>query len=105
MSSLSRQAFLMKLKPGAEAEYAVRHDQIWPDLVTALKAAGISNYSIFRRDLDLFGYLECSDMAALERLPQEPVMQRWWAAMADLMDTHPDHRPVQVQLGEVFHLD
>jgi L-rhamnose mutarotase len=32
-------------------------------------------------------------------------VQKWWAYMAELMDTHPDNAPVSVPLTEVFHLD
>jgi L-rhamnose mutarotase len=40
-------AFKMKLKPGALAEYKKRHDEIWPELAKAHSDAGISDYSIF----------------------------------------------------------
>ncbi len=51
-----RNAFVMKLKPGFEAEYKKRHDAIWPELSRELKRAGISDYSIFldQRTLTLF---------------------------------------------------
>jgi len=42
-----RHAFKMKLRPGAAAEYKRRHDELWPELAAELKAAGISDYSIF----------------------------------------------------------
>ena len=41
-----RYAFKMKLNPGMEAEYRKRHDEIWPELVTLLHDAGVSDYSI-----------------------------------------------------------
>ena len=34
---MKRIAFKMKLKPGFEAEYKKRHDEIWPDLVKLIK--------------------------------------------------------------------
>ena len=40
-------AFTMQLKPGQAAEYERRHDAIWPELVSLLKGAGVSDYSIF----------------------------------------------------------
>jgi L-rhamnose mutarotase len=48
--------------------------------------------------------LDIADPAALDQLPAEAVMQRWWAYMADIMETHPDNRPLSVPLQEVFHL-
>ena len=44
---MQRHAFKMKLKPGNLAEYKKRHDEIWPELQAALRAAGISDYAIF----------------------------------------------------------
>ncbi|HQC17588.1 MAG TPA: L-rhamnose mutarotase, partial [Rectinema sp.] len=44
---MKRYAFVMQLKPGNEAEYKRRHDEIWPELKCELRKAGISNYSIY----------------------------------------------------------
>ena len=99
-------AFTMKLYPGAEAEYQRRHNEIWPELVNLLKQTGISNYAIFlNRETDtLFGIYDVADQAALENLPLQPVMQKWWAYMSDIMDTNPDQSPVNTPLKEVFYL-
>ena len=51
----------MELKPGNEAIYRQKHDEIWPEMVETLHRFGIRNYSIFRRGLTLFAYLECDD--------------------------------------------
>jgi L-rhamnose mutarotase len=103
---MPRLAFKMQLHPGQSAEYQRRHDALWPELAALLKAHGISNYSIFLDEEThaLFGVLDIEDPAAMDRLPAEAVMQRWWAYMADIMETHPDKRPVSVPLREVFHL-
>jgi len=45
--SAERIAFRMTLHPGQAEEYERRHDEIFPELVTALKAAGVSDYSIW----------------------------------------------------------
>ena len=103
---MPRLAFKMQLHPGQSAEYQRRHDALWPELTALLKAHGISNYSIFLDEEThaLFGVLDIEDPAAMDRLPAEAIMQRWWAYMADIMETHPDKRPVSVPLREVFHL-
>ena len=103
---MTRVGFKMKLHPGCEAEYRRRHDEIWPELVTLLKETGVCDYSIF---LDpetniLFGCLRIADAALLDALPAQPVMQKWWAYMKDIMDTHADHSPVSIPLQEVFYL-
>jgi L-rhamnose mutarotase len=101
-----RIAFKMQLFRGFEEEYRRRHDELWPDLQQLLKENGISEYSIF---LDastnaLFGVLKAEDPAALDTLPHNPVMQKWWHYMKDIMETNPDHSPVSVPLQELFYL-
>lgn len=100
-------AFRMQLNLGAAAEYKRRHDAIWPELVSLLKKAGISDYSIF---LDpetnaLFAVLRRPPDHGMAALPAQALMQRWWAFMGDIMATHPDASPVVVPLTPVFHLD
>ena len=103
---MQRLAFTMKLLPGNAVEYRKRHNEIWPDLQLLLKESGVTDYSIFLEEETnmLFGILKASDPASLERLPRHEVMQRWWKYMADIMETNPDHSPVQVSLQEVFYL-
>lgn len=103
---MERYAFKMQLRPGCEAEYQSRHDAIWPELVQLLKESGISEYSIH---LDcatgtLFGILTRNAGHTMADLPDHPVMQRWWAFMADLMETHADQQPVATPLTPMFYL-
>jgi len=102
-----RNAFTMKLKPGCEAEYKRRHDGLWPELARELRAAGISDYSIFldEQTLTLFAVQKLSDTHTADRLPASPIVRKWWDYMAPLMETHPDHAPICHPLKEVFHLD
>lgn len=99
-------AFRMKMNPGRAEEYRRRHDDIWPELSDALIDAGVIDYRIF---LDpesdhLFAVMTRKREHALDGLPGTDVMQRWWAMMADVMETGPDNVPVQVDLAPVFHL-
>ena len=97
----------MKLKPGCEAEYRRRHDEIWPELAQALRQAGISDYSIFLdpETQTLFAVQKLADSNTAAELPLLAVMRRWWDSMAPLMETLPDHRPASWELREVFHQD
>ena len=103
---MQRIAFVMRLRAGFEAEYRRRHDALWPELAALLHSTGIREYSIFleERTGQLFGYLRIDDALKLDDLPGQPVMQRWWAYMQDIMDTNPDHSPVSISLKEVFYL-
>lgn len=100
-------AFRMKLHPGQEAEYKRRHDAVWPELAQLLKEAGVSDYSIHldRETGTLFGVLWRRDGHAMADLPKHPVMRRWWAHMADVMETRADNEPVAVPLETVFHME
>ena len=103
---MEKYAFKMRLNPGCRAEYIKRHDAIWPELVTLLKDAGVTDYSIH---LDaatntLFGVLWRKNEHGMDALPDHPVMQKWWANMADIMETHADNEPVATPLENVFHM-
>lgn len=103
---MPRYAFRMMLNLGAAEEYRRRHDAIWPELALLLREAGVSDYSIH---LDpgtgaLFALLTRPEDHRMDDLPDHPVMRRWWAHMADLMQTHPDGAPVAVDLVAMFHL-
>lgn len=103
---MERIAFKMKLYPGQENEYRKRHDELWPELSALLKNIGISDYSIFfdEETHTLFGVFKVNDRGLLEQLPKEPVMQKWWAYMSDIMETNRDNSPVSKVLKEVFYL-
>ena len=99
-------AFRMNLHPGHAAEYRKRHDEIFPELVMALKEAGVSDYSIWL-DPDsnhLFGILTRSDDHRMDALPDTEIVKRWWAHMADIMETDAGNVPVQIPLSRVFLL-
>lgn len=97
----------MKLKPGVVAEYKKRHDEIWPELSAAIRAAGISDYSIFLDEvtLTLFAVQKQTNNNTAADLPNHPIVKKWWAYMAPLMEVNPDNSPVTRTLPEVFHLE
>jgi L-rhamnose mutarotase len=103
---MQRIAFKMKFSKGCEDEYKKRHDEIWDELKDLLKQAGIKDYSIFldEETNTLFAYLTIADKTKLDELPNEPVMQKWWAYMKDIMETNEDNSPVNIPLKEVFYL-
>jgi L-rhamnose mutarotase len=83
--------WVLGVRPGHEAEYRRRHDEIWPEMLDALRDAGIRNYSIFRHGLDLFGYFETDDLAATIRaLAASEVNRRWAEWMAPIMKVEVD---------------
>jgi len=103
---MKRIGFKMKLFKGFEGEYKRRHDELWPEVELLLKGAGIKDYSIFLDEETniLFGYLVIDDEKKLDELPSQPVLQKWWAYMKDIMETNEDNSPVNIPLKEVFYL-
>ncbi|MFW5828975.1 MAG: L-rhamnose mutarotase [Planctomycetota bacterium] len=100
-----RKSFVMQVHPDQHAEYERRHNPIWPELADVLARHGVHNYSIFideRRHL-LFAYAEIESEEGWSAIAAEPVCQRWWAFMADVMPANPDNSPVSDDLREVFH--
>lgn len=104
---MRRYAFTMQLKPGCAVEYKKRHDAIWPELAKLLRDAGVSDYSIYldEKTGTLFAVQKLSSGSGSQDLGSNPVVRRWWAYMADIMETNPDSSPVSVPLAEVFRLD
>jgi L-rhamnose mutarotase len=103
---MHRIAFKMQLYKGFEDEYKKRHDEIWPELQSLLKEAGISDYSIFLDEAtnSLFGVMKAEDREKLNDLSSSSVMQKWWKYMGDIMESNPNHSPVSTPLTEVFYL-
>lgn len=104
---MRREAFKMYLKDGYEVEYEKRHNEIWPELKQLLKENGVSDYTIFwdKQTNELFGYQLVSGEGSSQDMGETPIVQKWWAYMADIMETNPDNSPVTIPLKEVFHMD
>jgi L-rhamnose mutarotase len=104
---MKRAAFKMKLRPGYAEEYKKRHDAIWPELKKLLRDAGIHDYSIFldEETNTLFAVQKIDGNAGSQDLGKTEIVQRWWAYMADIMETNPDDSPVSIPLPEVFYLE
>lgn len=103
---MEKYAFKMRLNHGMRDEYQRRHDEIWPELSALLKEAGVSDYSIhLDEETDiLFGVLWRTTPHGMDDLPSHPVMRKWWAYMADIMETHANNEPVATPLVNVFHM-
>ena len=100
-----RSAFVLRVRPDKLDEYVEAHRHVWPELLAALRGAGIRNYTIFRRGNEMFGYFESDDLAAAgEHMAAQEVNTRWQDAMAGLLEERvPDEGPPALE--EVFRLD
>jgi L-rhamnose mutarotase len=81
---MQRITFLLRLKPGTGPDYDKSHATVWPEMLDLLKRAGISEYSIFRRDELLFLYMRIDgDFDAVwDKIEEDPVNTRWQEAMS-----------------------
>ena len=100
-----RSAFVLRVKADRLDEYVSAHRDVWPEMLAALKDAGIRNYTIFRAGNEMFGYFESDDLeAAKAHLGAEAVSARWQDAMAELLEQRvSDEGPPALE--EVFRLE
>jgi L-rhamnose mutarotase len=105
-----RVAAVIRLRPEKEAEYRALHAAVWPQVLATLKAAKISNYSIFLRDGLLFSYLEYEgdDYEADTRLiASDEATRRWWKLTDPCQQRLETARAGEhwAPAEELFHLD
>ena len=103
---MNRLAFKMKLQAGQKVAYIKRHNEIWMELVTLLKDAGVSEYSIFLdEETDtLFAFQKVSGEGGSQDLSQNSIVKKWWDFMGDIMEVNPDNSPISIPLEEVFYM-
>ena len=100
-----RSAFVLRVRPEKIDDYVAVHRQVWPEMLDALREAGIRNYTIFRAGNEMFGYFESDDLdRAATFLASKEVSARWQDAMADLLEERVPHAGPP-RLEEVFRLD
>lgn len=101
---MERVCFQLQVRPDRLEEYRVRHREVWPEMLDALREARWHNYSLFLRDDGLLvGYVETDDFEAAQRaMAATEVNERWQRDMAAFFDARADH--ALVLLEEVFHL-
>jgi L-rhamnose mutarotase len=100
-----RSAFVLRVRPDKVDEYVEAHRNVWPEMLAALRDAGIRNYTIFRNGTEMFGYFESDDLeAAAAFMEAQEVNARWQDAMAGLLEERvADAGPAALE--EVFRLD
>ena len=106
---MQRVCFLLNVRPDKLEEYKVRHREVWPEMIHALREAGWSNYSLFLRDDGLLvGYLETPNFEqAVAEMHGHDVNQRWQREMAPFFVLPHGKGPDQsmVPIEEIFHID
>jgi L-rhamnose mutarotase len=96
-----------RLRPGAEERYDELHRAVWPEVLAAIRRAGVTRWLIFRDGLDLFHFVDCADYdQAIAQLADDPVNERWQAEVAPLMEKAHDYSGESGdRLPVIFDLD
>lgn len=104
---MQRIAFLLQIKPGNEAAYDEAHRHVWPELVREMESFGITEYSIFRRGLQLFLTMRVANFDdVMRKLAASDINLRWQQSMAPLFDPVPGLQPSETfaLMHEVFYM-
>jgi L-rhamnose mutarotase len=104
---MPRVAFLLRLQPGTEEAYERAHTEVWPEMLALLKRAGVSGYSIFRRDSLLVLTMQVENFDEVwARIEADPVNTQWQAAMAPYFAPLDPLRPGErfPMMHEVFYM-
>jgi L-rhamnose mutarotase len=79
-----RSAFVLRVRPDKIEEYVRAHREVWPEMLDAIRGAGIRNYTIFRDGSNMFGYFEADDLAAAGRYLAEQEVSDYQVAHTTL---------------------
>ncbi|MEU6970016.1 L-rhamnose mutarotase [Kitasatospora aureofaciens] len=81
-------------------EYEAAHREVPAELTDAIKAAGVTSWTIWRSGCELFHLVECEDYARLlGELENLPVNITWQARMAELLDVVHDYSEAGAEAG------
>lgn len=97
----------MKIKPGMEAEYALRHKQVFPELINEFKKADVIDYTIWldQETNYLFALVEVNDFKMWNNISKSVACKEWWTYMAPIMEVNIDLSPQTKELQLVYKLD
>jgi len=103
---MSYRAFIGKIRKGKEEDYVTAHQAVWPELIEAMREAGVERESCFVAGNYIFVYVEGADVdTALRKLQNESVNMKWDDFMEPLLE-----RPVEgcshlfPEMTEVFKM-
>jgi L-rhamnose mutarotase len=87
-----RVALHTRVRPDRIDEYEAAHREVPEELVAAIRAAGATDWTIWRSGVELFHVIDCADYAGLiASLEKLPVNETWQLRMAGLLDVVHDY--------------
>lgn len=94
-----------RLAVGREDDYDRIHATIPPELDTALRAAGVRTWRIWRSGQDIFHVIECEDYAGMRSfLKEHPANIPWQVRMGELLEVPDDYSGGDRGIGMVWAL-
>lgn len=100
------------IRPDRVEEYKQLHAAVWPEILHAIHAAGIRNYSIYLHKDRLFGYFEYHGPEAefdarMNALAAAPLMREWWNLTEPMQAPDPARAIGSwwTTIEEVFHCE
>jgi L-rhamnose mutarotase len=87
-----RVALHTRVRESRIEEYEAAHREVPPELLGAIRAAGVRDWTIWRSGTELFHVVDCDDYAAvIAALEALPVNAAWQARMAGYLDVVHDY--------------
>lgn len=101
---------VIKLRPEKEDYYKELHADVWPEVLSMIRACHIRNYSIYLKDGYLFSYFEYhgDDFEAdARKMAADPKTQAWWKLTDPCQEPLENRRDGEwwASMEEVFHTD
>lgn len=96
--------FVMQVREGYEEEYRIRHEAVYPELLSIFDRLGIHSYSIFMHERYLFAYMKVEGdfEQTMEILANEEVNKKWQEFMKPIMIPWEDGNLMK-RIPEVFY--
>jgi L-rhamnose mutarotase len=97
-------AYVGKIREGKTAEYTCVHEKVWPELIDAMRRAGVERESCFVFGRQIFVYVEAPDLdLTMKNLAEDPISQEWERSMELLLERPQEDNPeLFLQMAEVF---
>jgi L-rhamnose mutarotase len=110
---MQRYCFALDLIDSTELihDYELHHKNVWPEILTSLKEAGIRELEIYRTGNRLFMIMDTDDEFSLEAKTasdnQNPKVQEWESLMWKYQQALPNAKPGEkwVLMDKLFKLD
>jgi L-rhamnose mutarotase len=87
-----RIALHTRVRPDRIQQYEQAHTAVTPELTDAIRASGVTSWTIWRSGTELFHVIDCADYPAmLASLAASPANIAWQAQMAELLEAPHDY--------------